>query len=173
MIAAVLTIGGLTLAGSALLIWAARYLAPDSEPLVDLIDQALPQSQCAKCGYPGCRPYAEAIASGAPINLCPPGGEQLIETLANLLGQEVTALDVRLESESTQIARINETLCIGCALCLPACPVDAIVGAPRFMHTVISEACTGCELCLPPCPVDCITIEPTQHEEERWSWPAP
>ena len=163
MIAAVLTVATLTLAGTGLLIWATRALKADPTPLVDAIDELLPQSQCAKCGYPGCRPYANAIAAGAPINLCPPGGEPLITSLADLLGRSVTTLDPGLAPETAQVVRIDENRCIGCALCLPACPVDAIVGAPRYLHTVISEACTGCELCLPPCPVDCFTIEPRLH----------
>jgi electron transport complex protein RnfB len=173
MISAVLTVAALTLAGAGLLIWATRSLTANTDPLVDATDQALPQSQCAKCGYPGCRPYAQAVASGAPINRCPPGGEALIETLADLLGQEVTRLDPALAPETTQLAFIDESRCIGCALCLPACPVDAIVGAPRFMHTVISDVCTGCELCLPPCPVDCITIEAHPHETQPVRLAAP
>ena len=127
--------------------------------LVDAIDLLLPQIQCERCGYPGCRPYAEAVASGVAINRCPPGGASTIEALAVLLDRPVTPLDPELPAiDSNAIASIDESRCIGCALCLPACPVDAIVGAANHMHTVIARHCTGCELCLPVCPVDCIAM---------------
>lgn len=132
-------------------------------PHADAIDGLLPQTQCGQCGYAGCRPYAEALASGsASINQCPPGGNELITELAALL--DVPVMPLRASHGATTapaIAIIDETVCIGCALCLPACPVDAIVGARRLMHTVIAAECTGCGLCLPPCPVNCITIVPT------------
>jgi electron transport complex protein RnfB len=126
------------------------------------IDALLPQTQCTRCGYDGCLPYAEAIARGeAGINQCPPGGTETIVALAALTGMPVTPLngDNGLESAPT-VAFIDEDRCIGCAKCLPPCPVDAIVGAPRRMHTVIAELCTGCELCVAPCPVDCIMMIP-------------
>ena len=126
------------------------------------IDALLPQTQCTRCGYPGCLPYAEAIASGAAgINQCPPGGTETIVALAKLTGQPLMPLnhDNGIESAPT-VAFIDEQRCIGCTKCLPPCPVDAIVGAPRRMHTVIAELCTGCELCLAPCPVDCIVMIP-------------
>ena len=126
------------------------------------IDELLPQTQCTRCGYPGCRPYADAIASGeAQINQCPPGGTETIIALAALTGHAVTPLnhDNGIEAAPT-VAFIDEERCIGCTKCLPPCPVDAIVGAPRFMHTVIAELCTGCELCIAPCPVDCISMVP-------------
>jgi electron transport complex protein RnfB len=127
---------------------------------VDAIDALLPQTQCGQCGYRGCRPYAEAIAAGtALINQCPPGGDEVIAELAGLLGEPVLPLNTTHGvSASPAIAIINEPACIGCTLCIAACPVDAIVGAARQMHTVITNACTGCELCLPPCPVDCIAL---------------
>lgn len=129
----------------------------------DAIDSLLPQTQCGQCDYPGCRPYAEAIASGsAAINQCPPGGNELIIELAALL--DVPVMPLRASHGATAApatAIIDEAVCIGCALCLPACPVDAIVGARRLMHTVIAAECTGCGLCLPPCPVNCISIRPT------------
>lgn len=133
--------------------------------LAERIDALLPQTQCRRCGYEGCRPYAQALARGAaPINLCPPGGEQTIAALAALLGAPLLPLDrSRGEPSPLVVARIDEAACIGCALCIAACPVDAIVGAPKLMHTVLAERCTGCELCLPPCPVDCIALLPAHR----------
>jgi len=140
--------------------WAASRLQPDAGSLVERIDRLLPQTQCGQCQFPGCRPYAAAIASGtAEIDRCPPGGEATVRALATLLGREPRPVDPRFgPTKARQVAVIDEERCIGCALCLPACPVDAIIGAPRFMHTVIEAQCTGCELCLPPCPVDCIVM---------------
>lgn len=142
--------------------WAATRLEPDEDSLVEAIDALLPQTQCAQCQYPGCRPYAQAIARGeADIDRCPPGGEPTLAALADLLGRDLRPLDPRYGvTKPRQVAVIDEQRCVGCALCLPACPVDAIVGASRFMHTVIEAQCTGCELCLPPCPVDCIAMMP-------------
>jgi electron transport complex protein RnfB len=130
--------------------------------LIDAIDALLPQTQCTRCGYAGCRPYAEAIASGAAnINQCPPGGDVTIHALAARLGRPYRPLNPANGVEAPpRVAVIDEERCIGCAKCLPACPVDAIVGAQRFMHTVLSAQCNGCELCLPPCPVDCIEMRP-------------
>ena len=117
-----------------------------------------PQTQCAQCGYPGCRPYAEAIAADqAPINLCPPGGDDTIRHLAGLLGKDVVAL-AEESAFLSAVAVIDESLCIGCTHCRSACPVDAIVGAHQLMHTIIASECTGCELCIEPCPVDCISM---------------
>lgn len=130
--------------------------------LVDRIDTLLPQTQCEQCGYHGCRPYAEAIARGdAPINYCPPGGEAGIAKLATLLDQPVLPLDPEHGIEKPRmLARIVEADCIGCTKCIQVCPVDAIVGAAKWMHTVVADDCTGCELCVPACPVDCIVLEP-------------
>ena len=128
----------------------------------DDIDARLPQTQCTRCGYDGCRPYAEAIAVGvAAINQCPPGGAATIAALATLLGRAPLALNPANGVEGPElVAQIDEETCIGCARCLPPCPVDAIVGAQRQMHTVVLELCTGCELCIAPCPVDCIAMVP-------------
>jgi electron transport complex protein RnfB len=128
--------------------------------LADRLDALLPQTQCTRCGYPGCRPYAEALAArAADIDLCPPGGAATVAALGAMLGVAAKPVNVRNGIESPpRVAVIDEELCIGCARCLPACPVDAIVGARRQMHTVIAAECSGCDLCLPPCPVDCITM---------------
>jgi len=130
--------------------------------LAERIDAALPQTQCTKCGYDGCRPYAEAIAKGeADIDQCPPGGDAGVAKLAALLDRAVKPLNpVHGEYRPPQVALIDEALCIGCVKCIHACPVDAIVGASKRMHTVIAAWCTGCELCIPPCPVDCISLVP-------------
>lgn len=131
-------------------------------PDVARIDALLPQTQCTRCGYAGCLPYAAAIAGGeAPINQCPPGGRATIEALAALLGRDYVALNPANGIESApRTAWIDEERCIGCARCLPPCPVDAIVGASKYLHTVLADRCTGCELCLAPCPVDCIEMRP-------------
>ncbi len=127
----------------------------------DAVDAVLPQTQCRRCGYDGCRPYAEAVADGAAINRCPPGGDALIATLAALTGRPAIALDRTCgEPGRLAVARIDEAACIGCRLCIDACPVDAIVGAAKRMHTVLPALCTGCGLCVPPCPVDCIAMLP-------------
>jgi electron transport complex protein RnfB len=151
-----------------LLAWADHRYRPDTGTLIDAIDALLPQTQCAQCGFPGCRPYAEAVAGGAAINLCPPGGTDTYLALARLLGREL----VQPPGPSVpHKALIDEHKCIGCYLCVQACPVDAIVGAPQLMHTVLEAACTGCELCLPPCPVDCIELVAT-HETPPTKSPA-
>jgi len=130
--------------------------------LIDRIDELLPQTQCTRCGYSGCRPYAAAIAAGdAAINRCPPGGVETIVALAALTGKPAQALDPACGAHAPLVvARIDEAACIGCTLCIAACPVDAIIGAAKRMHTVLASQCTGCALCVPPCPVDCIALEP-------------
>jgi Na+-translocating ferredoxin:NAD+ oxidoreductase subunit B len=135
-------------------------------PLASKIDALLPQTQCTQCGYDGCKPYAEAIAEGrADINQCPPGGDECIRALATLLHQPIKPLNKKHGvSKPFATASIDENICIGCTLCIKACPVDAIIGATKQLHTVISSECTGCELCLPPCPVDCIVMRPAQQE---------
>ena len=128
--------------------------------LIQRIDALLPQTQCGKCGHPGCKPYAEGIANGEPINKCPPGGDETIAALAELLKIPVLELDISRGSAPPQVAYIREAECIGCTKCIQACPIDAIVGAAKLMHTVIIDECTGCDLCVAPCPVDCIEMHP-------------
>ncbi|AMO99742.1 electron transport complex, RnfABCDGE type, B subunit [Collimonas arenae] len=144
--------------------------APSSPSLADRIEALLPQTQCTKCGYPACRPYAEAIADGsASYNQCPPGGQQGVARLAQLLGQPLIPLNPANGLERPRpLAVIDEAACIGCTLCIQACPVDAIVGAAKQMHTVIAELCTGCDLCVAPCPVDCITMVDATGRETGW-----
>lgn len=132
----------------------------DSNPLAEQINRLLPQTQCGQCDYAGCRPYAEAIAAGeADINQCPPGGDTGIRALAVLLGVDPKPLNTQHgEHKSDSVVIIREAECIGCTKCIQACPVDAIIGASKMMHTVLADSCTGCNLCIPPCPVDCIDI---------------
>lgn len=162
-------------AAGALLAYAAGKLKVEGEPLVEQIDAILPQTQCGQCGYPGCRPYAQAIAGGdADINQCPPGGEAGVKALAELLGMEPKPLEAAVAADKPKsVAAIDENICIGCTLCIRACPVDAIVGAPKHLHTVIAAECTGCELCVAPCPVDCIAMIPLHRGMADWSWPLP
>lgn len=176
MITALLVIGAMALAFGILLGFAAIYYKVEGDPVADKIDKLLPQTQCGQCTYPGCRPYAEAIANGeADINQCPPGGEDTIKALADLLGVDPKPLNEEHgETEDVPlVAVIDEANCIGCTLCIQACPVDCIVGASKLMHTVIEDECTGCKLCLPPCPVDCIDMVPIKTEPANWKWPYP
>ena len=138
--------------------------------LADALDSALPQTQCTRCGYPDCSRYASAMALiGAPINQCPPGGQEGVQRLAQLTGRAALPLNPTHGVEGIrQLAVIDEAWCIGCTLCLDACPVDCIVGAPKLMHTVITAQCTGCGLCLPPCPVDCIALVPVTGTHTGW-----
>ena len=131
-------------------------------PLTERLDRLLPQTQCGQCGYDGCRPYAQAMARGeAGVDRCPPGGDAGARALAQVLGVPAIPFDrSRGEHKAPQVAVIVEADCIGCTKCIQACPVDAIVGGAKYMHTVIADLCTGCELCIPPCPVDCIEMLP-------------
>jgi len=144
----------------------------DSKTLADRIEDVLPQTQCTKCGYKGCRPYAEAIASGeANINQCPPGGAEGIRRLSSVTGRPVIPLNpVNGFERPRAVAFIDESLCIGCTLCIQACPVDAIIGAAKQMHTIIPEQCTGCDLCVPACPVDCIVMYPVTETTGWDAW---
>ncbi|GAB4305434.1 MAG: electron transport complex subunit RsxB [Methylophaga sp.] len=147
----------------------------EGDPIVEQIDKLLPQTQCGQCSFAGCRPYAEAIAAGeADINRCPPGGEATIQALAELLDVEPKPLDEECGVEKPKmLAVIDEQRCIGCTLCIQACPVDAILGAAKQMHTVIADECTGCELCVEPCPVDCIDMVEMVQNPNTWRWPDP
>ncbi|HSH28312.1 MAG TPA: electron transport complex subunit RsxB [Thiohalobacter sp.] len=176
ILSAVLALGVLAALFGLLLGYAAIRFKVESDPVVDQINAILPQTQCGQCGYAGCRPYAEAIAAGeAEINQCPPGGEAGIRALADLLGRDFLPLNEEEHGEhkGRMVAVIDEQVCIGCTLCIQACPVDAILGAAKHMHTVIAEECTGCELCVEPCPVDCIHMAPVSEGINQWKWPAP
>ena len=152
------------LIGIFLKILADKFVTKESE-IVDNINKILPQTQCGQCGFPGCLPYARAIANNeAKINRCPPGGKTTITELANLLGQEAIPLDEECgEYKQPMVAKIREIECIGCTKCIQACPADAILGTNKAMHVVIPALCTGCELCIAPCPVDCIDMKPLEN----------
>jgi len=176
MLEAIIALAVLALVFGLVLGFAAIRFKVEGDPLVDKIDAVLPQTQCGQCSYPGCRPYAEAIAKGeADINQCPPGGEAGIRALAELLGVEPKPLSAEhgVEKLEPTVAIIDESTCIGCTLCIQACPVDAILGAAKQMHTIIAQECTGCELCVAPCPVDCITMVPVKQGIDSWKWPYP
>jgi len=175
MLMAIFVLVGMAVFFGLLLGYSAQKFKVEGDPVVDQIDQLLPQTQCGQCSYPGCRPYAEAIAKQEiGINHCPPGGEVTIQALADLLDVEALPLDAELQQEDVQtVAIIREGTCIGCTLCIQACPVDAIVGAAKLMHTVIADDCTGCDLCLPPCPVDCIDMIPIKKTIDDWVAPEP
>ncbi|MFK7730194.1 MAG: electron transport complex subunit RsxB [Pseudomonadales bacterium] len=146
----------------------------EGNPIVEQINDILPQTQCGQCSYPGCKPYAEAIADGEAINKCPPGGEAGIQALADLLDMEPIPLDAEHGAEEIRtVAYIREDECIGCTKCIQACPVDAILGAAKLMHTVINDECTGCDLCVEPCPVDCIDMLPIEVDLKHWAWELP
>lgn len=175
IITAVITLAVISTLFGILLGYTSVKFHVEGDPVVDKIDALLPQTQCGQCSYPGCRPYAEAITSGeANINLCPPGGEVTMLALADLLGVEPIPLDEEhAEEPEKTVVYVDEKTCIGCTLCIQACPVDAILGAAKQMHTIIEDECTGCNLCIPPCPVDCIYIKPVKIELNTWCWPLP
>lgn len=141
----------------------------EADPIVEKIDAVLPQTQCGQCGYPGCRPYAEAVANGDDITKCAPGGQATIEKIADLMGVEADT-SAQAEAPVKKVAFINEDMCIGCTKCIQACPVDAIVGGTKVLHTVISSECTGCDLCVAPCPTDCIEMRPVETTTDTWKW---
>lgn len=174
-ISALVAMAGLALLFGAVLGFAAIQFKVEGEPIVDQIDNLLPQTQCGQCGYPGCRPYAQAIANGEAINKCPPGGQGTIDDIADLLGVPAPSLDEEhgVEEDVKKVAYIREDECIGCTKCIQACPVDAILGAARHMHTVIASECTGCDLCVEPCPVDCIDMVPVPVGVSDWIWSTP
>ncbi len=176
VLVAIFTLGFIAGSFGLILGYAAVRFRVEGNPIADQVDALLPQTQCGQCGFAGCRPYAEAIANGeAPINQCPPGGQATIVALADLL--DVEPLELNEEhgehSDIPMVAFIDEQTCIGCTLCIQACPVDAILGSAKHMHTIIADECTGCELCLPPCPVDCIDMIPVQQSLADWKWSAP
>jgi len=176
VVVAILAILILALIFGGVLGFAAVRFKVDENSLVEQINNILPQTQCGQCGYPGCRPYAEAIAGEeAEINRCPPGGEATIQELADLLGVEAIPLDAEHgeEKDIPLVAYIREDECIGCTKCIQACPVDAILGAAKKMHTVIASECTGCDLCVEPCPVDCIDMISIAQTPQTWVWKKP
>jgi electron transport complex protein RnfB len=171
MLEAILALCALAAVFGLLLGYASIRYKVEGDPMVDKIDALLPQTQCGQCTYPGCRPYAQAIANGeADINQCPPGGETTIIALADLLGRDPKPLNPEngQEQDASTVAVIDEDMCIGCTLCIQACPVDAILGAAKQMHTVITHECTGCDLCVAPCPVDCIEMVPVGTSTYNW-----
>ncbi len=176
MLGAILALAGLAGAFGVALGYASVRFKVEGDPLVDQIDAILPQTQCGQCSFPGCRPYAQAIADGeAEINQCPPGGEAGVIALADLLGREPMPINPEngVAQEIKTVAVIDEDVCIGCTKCIQACPIDAILGAAKQMHTVIASECTGCDLCVEPCPVDCIDMVPVEVDIKNWKWPAP
>ncbi len=175
MLSAIFAISLLAAFLGLLLGYASIRFKVESDPVVNQVDALLPQTQCGQCGFAGCRPSAEAIVAGrAEINQCPPGGETTIHALAELLDRDHKPLNEEHgKHREKRVAFIDESLCIGCTLCIQACPVDAIVGAAKQMHTVIAAECTGCDLCIPPCPVDCIEMVPLPSTLNSWSWPFP
>jgi len=171
LLIAILLIGLMSAFFGGLLGYASVRFKVESDPLVDQIDELLPQTQCGQCGYPGCRPYAEAVSNGEEINKCAPGGDSTIKKIADLMGVEAPSLDENHEQDAgPKVAFIIEEDCIGCTKCIQACPVDAIIGAAKQMHTIISDECTGCDLCVAPCPVDCIEMRPIPQTTKNWQW---
>ncbi len=170
LILAICALSILALIAGILLGLASTRFQVNDDPVIDIIDRALPQSQCGQCGWPGCRPYAQAVCQqGEKINKCAPGGEQVMLKLAEILGVSPQPLDESdIVTHSTpMVAFIDESQCIGCIKCIQACPVDAIIGTTRALHTVISDYCTGCGLCLAPCPMDCISLLPVAGDNKR------
>ncbi|MBS0855062.1 MULTISPECIES: electron transport complex subunit RsxB [unclassified Tatumella] len=170
---AIVALSILALMFGALLGYASRRFRVEEDPIVEQIDELLPQSQCGQCGYPGCRPYADAVGNqGEMINKCAPGGEQTILKLAALLNVDPQPIDgdESAKSPEAKVAWIDEANCIGCTKCIQACPVDAIVGSTRAMHTVLTDLCTGCDLCVAPCPTDCIEMRPVATTTANWKW---
>jgi electron transport complex protein RnfB len=174
LITALLALLSLGVVFGGVLGFAAVRFKTEGNPIADQINELLPQTQCGQCGFPGCRPYSQAIADGEAINKCPPGGEGTIQALADLLDVDVMPLDEEHgEEKVTTVAYIREAECIGCTKCIQACPVDAILGAAKLMHTVIVSECTGCDLCVEPCPVDCIDMLPQHESLQTWHWDLP
>lgn len=155
-----------------LLAFAARYLKVESNPVVNELEALMPGSQCGQCGFPGCRPAAEALANGeAPVTLCPPGGRALAEQLARILGVDI---DLSAIDEPEQlVAKISEATCTGCTRCFKVCPTDAIVGAPKQIHAVVADACIACKKCIDVCPTECLQMHPVEVTLKNWRWQKP
>jgi Na+-translocating ferredoxin:NAD+ oxidoreductase subunit B len=166
----ILTLLGLTLGLS--LAVAGKYFKVESDPLIERVEALMPGSQCGQCGFPGCRPAAEAVVVGsAPVTLCPPGGSSLVEQLSKLLGIEVDLSQT--EDREPMIARVEESNCTGCTRCFKVCPTNAIVGAPKQIHAVVADACIGCEKCVNVCPTECLQMHPIPVTLRDWRWPKP
>ncbi|MBG6247965.1 MULTISPECIES: electron transport complex subunit RsxB [Symbiopectobacterium] len=170
---AIAAVSVLALVSGLILGFASRRFHVDADPIVEQVEAMLPQSQCGQCGYPGCRPYAEAVAlHGEHINKCGPGGEAMMLKLAEKLNVDPQPLDGDTADlqPALKVAWIDESNCIGCTKCIQACPVDAIIGTTRAVHTVVSDLCTGCDLCVAPCPTDCIELRPVATTTSNWKW---
>ena len=175
MLEALLIFIGLAILFGTLLGYASIKFKVEGNPVSEQIDKILPQTQCGQCGYPGCKPYADALANGeAEVNKCVPGGTEVMIQISEITGLEQKEMEAADDpNKIKEVAVIDEDVCIGCVLCIKACPVDAILGATKLMHTVIEKECTGCELCLPVCPVDCIDMRPVAVTTDNWKWPMP
>ncbi len=174
MLISILALSALALVFGLLLGYADIRFKVEGDPIIEQVEALLPQTQCGQCGFAGCRPYAEALAGGdAEINLCPPGGELVMLALAEVLGRDPTPMDEAPASNEKGIALIEEQECIGCTKCIQMCPVDAIIGGPKAIHTVLRVECTGCGKCVEPCPVSCITMVPQSVTVREWKWPFP
>lgn len=169
---AIISLTGLGMLLGLLLGVAGKYLTVESSPIVDELEGMLPGSQCGQCGYPGCRPAAEALAKGnAPATLCPPGGSALAEQIALLLGMDLNLQDV--QEPELLVARVSEATCTGCTRCFKVCPTDAIVGAPKQIHAVVADACIACKRCVEVCPTECLQMHPIEITLRNWRWTKP
>lgn len=172
IVSAIVSLTTIGLVLGLLLAYAARVFKVESSPIVDEIEAMMPGSQCGQCGFPGCRPAAEALAAGdALVTLCPPGGKTLAEQFAKILGVEVDLSGV--DEPGERVAKVYEDNCIGCARCFKVCPTDAIVGAPKQIHAVVADACTACEKCIAICPTECLQMQPVEVNLRNWRWHDP
>lgn len=169
---AIISLTSLGLILGFLLAFAGRYLKVETNPVVDELETLMPGSQCGQCGYPGCRPAAEAVAAGeAPVTLCPPGGSALAEQFARILGVEIDLSGIA--EPELLVAKVSEETCIGCTRCFKVCPTDAIVGAPKQIHSVVADACTACNKCVDVCPTECLQMQPVEITLKNWRWQKP